>query len=201
MSRLVRGSLAASIATFVALLSHVSGGGAVPSWIGVVVPLVVSVLVCTLLAGRSLSLPRLGIAVVGSQALFHFLFVLGTFSPSAEVATGHVHHHGGAMTMTMTGSEMTIPSTAGASMWLAHAVAALVTVAALYRGERAVARLRDIALQMVTWVRRRMAALARPVFFSVPRRVRAVAVPVLPALSVLVASVSRRRGPPVTCVV
>lgn len=200
MPRLVRGSLAASIATFVALLSHVSGGGTAPSWIGILVPLVVSVLVCTALAGRSLSLTRLGVAVLGSQALFHLLFVLGTFGPSAKTGTGHAHHHDAAMSMTMETSDMTVVSTAGASMWIAHAVAALITVAALYRGERAVLRLRDVARQMVAWVRR-AAAFTIPSFVLVPRRVQAVAVSLPPALLVLFVSVSRRRGPPVARVV
>lgn len=49
-------------------------------------------MVCTLLAGRVLSLTRLSIAVVISQALFHVLFVLGT-DPGAAGATGHAHDH------------------------------------------------------------------------------------------------------------
>ena len=54
--RSLRGIAAAVFATFVALASHMIGGGALPSAMGVVVPLVLSMLVCVLLAGRRLSL-------------------------------------------------------------------------------------------------------------------------------------------------
>lgn len=196
VSRLVRGSLAAAVATFVALLSHVTAGGVVPSWIGIVVPLAISVPACTLLAGRTLSLPRLSMAVAVSQAMFHSLFVLGTFAPSATAATS-AHVHGAGMTMPMEIAAAD-PVLVGpdAAMWAAHAVAALLTVAALHRGEAATLRLADLAHRVIAWVRRRI--LIRPVFSpTVPRRMRAGSLPVLPALSVVVAASSRRRGPPV----
>ncbi len=102
--------------------------------LGIAVPWVFSFMICVLLAGRSLSLIRLSISVAVSQFLFHTLFVLGTVTPSG-VATPHVH-----------GAPLVIPATVGvpeavtadASMWLGHAIAALLTVAALHRGERLV---------------------------------------------------------------
>ena len=72
-SRALRGLIGASIATFVALLSHVAAGGAMPGWVGIALPWLLSVMVCTLLAGRALSLIRLSLAVAASQALFHCL--------------------------------------------------------------------------------------------------------------------------------
>src|SRR5690606_16871403 len=80
MTRVARGSAAATLATFVALLSHVAAGGAMPGWLGVAAPWMFSILVCVPLAGRRLSVLRVTAAVVVSQALFHVLFVLGSGS-------------------------------------------------------------------------------------------------------------------------
>ena len=74
--RTLRGILAAAGATFVALTSHLLGGGAFPTAMGIIVPLALSILVCVLLPGRRLSLARLTISVGVSQALFHLLFSL-----------------------------------------------------------------------------------------------------------------------------
>ncbi|MEV8024602.1 hypothetical protein [Microbacterium sp. NPDC080220] len=70
-SRVARGEAAASLATWAALLSHVAAGGAMPGWLGVAVPLVLSFAFCTALAGRHLSVVRLAVAVTASQLLFH----------------------------------------------------------------------------------------------------------------------------------
>ena len=52
---------------------------------GIVAPWILALAVCTLLAGRALSLVRLASSVVVSQLLFHTLFVMG--SPSASSTT------------------------------------------------------------------------------------------------------------------
>ena len=125
--RALRGTLAAVFATFVALTSHILGGGSFPTAMGVIVPLALSTLVCVLLAGHRLSLPRLTVSVGISQTLFHLLFSLFTphasGSPTASAQSGgglaallgsHSHHstshgadhesmhsmHGSAMPMT-----------------------------------------------------------------------------------------------------
>lgn len=147
----VRGFAASSLAIFVALAGHVSGGGQMPGVLGILVPWVFSFMVSVLLAGRTLSVIRLGISVAVSQFLFHMLFVLGTITPSG-VSIPHVH-----------GAPLVLPATSGipeavtadASMWLGHALAALVTVAALYRGEHLLLTLRQLAVQLVRWLRRR----------------------------------------------
>ena len=90
--RALRGTLAAVFATFVALTSHILGGGSFPTAMGVIVPLALSILVCVLLSGRHLSLPRLTVSVGISQTLFHLLFSL--FTP-----------HGSALSTTMARSD------------------------------------------------------------------------------------------------
>ncbi|MGO1539958.1 MAG: hypothetical protein ACTHW3_11405, partial [Leucobacter sp.] len=71
LPHLVRGSSAAAIATFAALFSHVIGGGAMPGLVGIAVPLLLSLMVCILLAGRKLSLTRLSISVVARACLLN----------------------------------------------------------------------------------------------------------------------------------
>ena len=103
--RALRGTLAAAFATFVALTSHILGGGSFPTAMGVIVPLALSILVCVLLSGRQLSLLRLTVSVGISQTLFHLLFSLftphGSASPStmarsdnglAALLGSHSHH-------------------------------------------------------------------------------------------------------------
>ena len=199
LPHLVRGSSAATIATFAALFSHVVGGGAMPGPIGVAVPLLLSLMVCILLAGRKLSLIRLSISVIASQALFHALFVLGTptsTSTHSQLPTGH-HHHAQQLLPVPVISDHTMTLVHGdALMWVSHLVGASITIAFLFRGERAIHHLCEVAEQFVAWVGRR---------FTVPLRLPVVAVPVrLPlqdtdlwtVISQIHASTVSRRGPP-----
>ena len=188
--RVLRGSLAAAVATFTALLFHVAGGGASPAALGVLAPLVLSTAVCTLLAGRRMSLLRLSASVTASQLLFHGLFLLGT--PSGSVTGGGHAHHGGGVQIVLDG---TTASDDGV-MTAAHALAAAVTVAALHAGERVLAALSALSRWIVVRVIR-------------PRGIVDVAAPslpapdadrVLPALGVHVPSL-RRRGPPAVALV
>lgn len=188
VSRLARGALAASVATWAALISHVAGGGQVPGWLGIAVPFVLSVAVCTALAGRRLSLIRLALAVTGSQLLFHTLFVLGAVTPTAG---GHGHH----MTLMTDAGGTTAAMGADPLMWAMHGIAAVVTVAVLHRGERAAQRLLALAADVARWVRRRilvavlaLGALDRPALASVSA--------VVPVLRSVVLRVAAGRGPP-----
>lgn len=94
-----RGAAAAGFATFVALASHVIAGGGLPTAMGVVVPLVLSTLICVLLSGRRLSLPRLTSSVLVSQSLFHLLFSvftpMGGIQGATNAAERHALHHSG----------------------------------------------------------------------------------------------------------
>ena len=156
--RALRGAGAAVFATSVALTSHVVGGGSLPAAMGVVVPLALSTLVCVLLTGRRLSLPRLSMSVLASQSLFHLLFSVftpmsGNHAPTNAVAQHALHHsdpaataammsgagHGampgmsGAMTASSTSSGM--HAHASPAMLLAHLVAAVLTIAVIYWAE------------------------------------------------------------------
>lgn len=196
--RALRGLVGASVATFVALLSHVAGGGAMPGWIGIAVPWVLSAMVCTLLAGRALSLVRLALAVALSQLLFHTLFVLGLVAPSAATAGMGTHaghgSHGAALMLTMPATTIpVVPSSA--TMWLWHGFAAVITVAALYRGERAILGLREFATALVAWATRTLASFDAPVPLSAGRT-RATGLSPRPLSAGPALSSLQRRGPP-----
>jgi hypothetical protein len=189
-SRVLQGLVAAVFSTFVALLSHVAGGGAVPGLLGILTPLVLSLPVCVALAGRRLALARLSGSVVVSQLLFHSLFVLGASSGVVASSAGAHAGHSAHVAIATTGTA----ALAGASMWGAHAFAAVVTVAALHRGGVLMSRFSDIA-RFVATVVLRVALLLAPV--------RIVAVDahipdliVAPRRAVHVVGAVSRRGPP-----
>ena len=178
-ARVARGVTAAAVATFVAAFSHWVSGGVAPSWFGVGVSLVISIMVCTMLTGRTLSTWRLAIAIGLSQFLFHALFSgLGT----PVVA----QHHMGAM-------DAAAPHLhAAPTMWLAHAVAALITVVAFRFGERAFWGVFGTARLFLA----RLLVLVIPPL-DVPRPVVAVERRFLPRDLALLLSSMRHRGPPV----
>ena len=134
-------------------MSHVAAGGAMPGWLGVAVPWVLAAMVCTVLAGRALSLWRLSIAVVLSQALFHTLFVLGTVTPGAA-STGHVH--AAAAAATPAAQATAADSAPDLAMWASHLAAAVLTIVVLHRGEAAVRRLISLAGEVVDALRLRL---------------------------------------------
>ncbi|MDQ0614783.1 hypothetical protein QF046_002424 [Microbacterium sp. W4I4] len=149
---LLRGLVGASFATFIALASHVWVGGGMPGMLGIAVPWLLSLTVCTLLAGvlagRRLSIARLSLSVLASQLLFHALFVLGSITPTGALAP-HVH---GALPLAFSGEPVLVPEDAG--MWIAHGVAAVLTIVALHRGELIVRALLAVASDLATWLRR-----------------------------------------------
>lgn len=153
-SSLLRGTSTALLATFAALLGHVSAGGQMPGAIGILVPLVLSTMVSVLLAGRRLSLTRLLLAVSASQFLFHELFVLGAITPEAGLG---VHQHGLPLALPLA---LPLPLPAGETvltapdhgMWLGHIAAAVVTALVLHRGERLLTRVVGIAGLLSTWL-------------------------------------------------
>ncbi|WP_162925004.1 hypothetical protein [Mycetocola zhujimingii] len=203
-TRVLRGLLAAALATFVAALSHTISGDAVPGIFALAVASVLAVFVCIALAGRALSPWRLAVSVVLSQLGYHLFFALapattGTVTTGA-VATGTVTtgtvttsagHHSG-MILLSTDAVTHVHATPAPAMWLGHALAAGVTIAALVRGERVLVALVD-TLRM--GVRALIIARVVPV---VGGEVRTAVdwLPVLVARHRVLLSAMRHRGPP-----
>jgi len=188
---LLRGFVGASFATFVALASHVWVGGGMPGMLGIAVPWLLSLTVCTLLAGRRLSIVRLSLSVLASQLLFHALFVLGSITPAGGL-TPHVH---GIAPVSFSGEPAIVPEDAG--MWIAHGIAAVLTIAALHRGELFTRTLMALASELAAWLRRIVPTVVlAPVESPAPRwSVRILPVPRGP-----LRAQPHRRGPPLRLV-
>lgn len=169
--RLLRGGLAATVATAVALTGHVVAGGVAPAWLGVLVPWWLSIAVCTVLAGTRFTPVRMSAAVLGSQALFHGLFMAGTpGDPEVHLVDppgrhlGHGSHHTGADALTRADLGTTpvgVHSAHGlgdlaqhgdhssAAMLLGHLLAAVLTIVLLQRGESLVLGGIDLAMMLI----------------------------------------------------
>ncbi|MDQ4215871.1 hypothetical protein [Microbacterium capsulatum] len=159
--RTFRGLIAALVATFVASVSHALADGAPAPLLGVVLALVFAAPVCVALAGRRLSWTRLSIAVALSQFAFHGLMLVGVGAGSGSLASvpgGHLH--GAEMVKALGATALPAgalhPDHSGIGMWIAHAIAAVLTVLALGRGEQAVRALIvltgwDEAARLIAW--------------------------------------------------
>ena len=202
-ARVGRGFAAAGVATLVAALFHMAGGGLAPSALALTLSVVFSSLGSIALVGKRVAAWRLTLSVLVSQFLFHGLF---TLSPSATFsgmpADGHLH---AGMHLTLVPGSTSATSATGMTMpamifgdnpwmWLSHAAAALLTIAALLHGERtllAVARFAFFILERL--VDRVSAVRAQPL------RLLATALadaPVGPRRLDPVLDGRRRRGPP-----
>lgn len=196
-ARFFRGWLAAAFATFIAALSHTLGGGGTPGLLAVVVSLAFAGIICISLTGPTSSLWRTSASVVGTQLVFHGLFALtGASGPgSATLVQQHpsgAHAHTLSLSVVETGSSMPV-HTAGAGMWLAHALAAVVTVLALRFGEQALRTLFENARLVIRRLVPRLAAAVAP---AAPRRSVNAAPVVTPSPCDVLISPLRHRGPP-----
>jgi hypothetical protein len=135
-ARLVRGVLCAALAIFLAGSSHALAGGVAPV-LAVLLSFPLGALVCVVLAGRQLSLPRVVLGVGVSQVVFHILFDFFTAMPSAMVVSaGHQHDEIPAIPLspTASGTESSLGG-ADAGMIASHLIAGLLTVALVRHGE------------------------------------------------------------------
>ncbi|MEO7122559.1 MAG: hypothetical protein ABI400_05485 [Lacisediminihabitans sp.] len=187
-ARVARGLVAAVISLFSAASFHIIAGGRTPTILALLSCLVVSTFVCVALSGKKLSLPKLSTAVAVSQFLFHSVFSLWTTNPLSSGVAGRVHDH-----LLVFIPQALSPVAAESSMWLAHAIAAVATIAALSRGEAAFWSLLTTAR---LWVGTIFAKLA----LVIPARTPRPASPVLRVLRrrelLLLFSSLHHRGPP-----
>ncbi|WP_345752436.1 hypothetical protein [Microbacterium rhizophilus] len=178
--RVLRGAVAAVVATLLAATSHTIAGGPAPA------PLLVALMIALLtpvaggLIGPRPHLPRLATAVIVSQAAFHAAFQLLGSPAGARIAEHHGH---GATPLPLLAAA---PESAG--MYTGHAVAALLTVVLLWRGERIVRAIARGSLAVL----RRIDAPRTPLSAAMPAPQVLVARPVVARLL----SPVSRRGPP-----
>jgi hypothetical protein len=201
-ARFMRGWVAASFSTFVAALSHTLGGGAAPGVLAVIVSLAFAGMVCVALSGRTLSWSRVAASVIVSQLIFHGLFSLGAaggaLSADATARASLSAHHHAALDLAQ---GVTGPTGAhganhdGAGMWIAHGIAALVTILALCYGEAAFWG----TLATARLVIRRVVTIAAAITPPAPaRRIPSPGLVFVAREPALVFSVMRHRGPPLS---
>ncbi|WP_087011165.1 hypothetical protein [Leucobacter sp. 7(1)] len=188
--RVLRGAAAALVATLLAAASHGIAGGVV-TWASVAATVVFTLPLCVALAGRVGSLWRLSIAVSASQFVYHWTFAgLGLTSGAAADAPMVSPHAAHLAALESFAPDLASAGAADASMWFWHAVAAVLTITLLARGERAVMALGRTLLRAlpVTLVR-------LPV--PVPRPTPCLTSPRIPLQDrLLAASAITLRGPP-----
>ncbi|MGO2747433.1 hypothetical protein [Microbacterium sp.] len=180
--RLLRGAAASTVATIIAAVSHTIGGGIAPHPLLILALSVFLTPLAALLVGSRPSLLRLGGAVLLSQAVFHALFVAlnATVTPTIASA-GHQH------VLSLGTASGTVAADSG--MLGAHVIAAVFTIALLWRGE---SMLRAIGRWVRAVLRARMPhpQVAWPAPPSVSRTARLI-------IQIIRVGDISRRGPPV----
>ena len=190
-ARTARGALFAFVSTVLAAASHSLAGGTM-TFQAVLITAVVVLPLCVALSGRVASLWRVSLAVGLSQFFYHWVFAgIGATSglpPQGTPVGAHAAH--------LASLERFVPSvvesgSAGALMWTLHGVAAIVSIALITRGERAILALRHT-------IRR-----ALPRQFALPLDCRQLLAPISREVSALndqlrAFSARMLRGPPVS---
>ena len=136
--RVARGAAGALMATVLAAVSHAAAGGEITA-VALLATALFALPLCVALAGRMGSLWRLTLAVSISQFVYHWSFA------GLGVATGPVTSGGiaeGPHAAHLAQMQQFVPAlvdagSAGAVMWASHGVSAILTIALMYRGERA----------------------------------------------------------------
>ncbi len=187
--RALRGTIAASVSTFVAAASHSVADGQAASLFAVCVALTASVFVCIALVGRDLSRSRLSVAVLLSQLAYHGMFAFAPPGGTVERADG-LGPHAAHVAATVEVHAQTAVHHHGAGMWSAHVIAALVTIAALVKGETVVRSLFETLRVAV------VALLLRPVPVVIGRIARVAADGGVARLVSVDLSSRPDRGPP-----
>ena len=195
-ARAVRGTVAAGTAVLIAGTAHtLSGGGAPPAWLMVGIAILAAPL-CMLLVGRRASRRGLAAAVAAAQLALHAAFAaVGSAAPTAPTAptaggahdamAAHAAHTHLLPFLTNTASAL---DPAASLMTLGHAVAALITFAALAWGERLLAAVARGILRVL-----RPARAPRP---ARPASAPALFLPRHTAAEALFLHSVTRRGPP-----
>lgn len=140
---MARGWLVGAFATGVAAVSHTLAGGYRPDPLGLIVAAAFAGMLGTIAIGRRPSLLRLTIAVTGAQLGFHLLFASLTAPgvPHAEdlpATTAAMPGMQGMAVVAPSGTMDHLGHMASPSMWVAHAIAGVLTILFLRRAETAV---------------------------------------------------------------
>lgn len=187
--RVVRGSTAAAVATLLAATSHTVGGGGAPSLVLVGTLAILVTPIAIAMIGTALSAWRVGVTVLAAQVLFHAAFAMTAgVGAAGDVSTGTTGGHAHHVVLSLDASSATV-LLPDAVMTLSHTAAALLTMAALYCGER-----------MLRGLGRGIRSIFARAQLVAPRAIPAVRPVLTPTARILVArtvlSDVSRRGPP-----
>ncbi len=191
IARGLRGAVAGSVTTTLALAFHLLGGGTMPSAIAILGSVGGTIWISIMIGRRRISLPLLVAAVAASQILLHTIFTVSTADGSLDGTGAHAGHGSGDALHLLVGHD-------GHAMWWAHALAGLITVLALHRGERILLRLAELTAVVIRTILR--IALVAPVSPSA-RRTPTAGRPVPPRLARHRGTVAVLRGPPTASVI
>jgi len=184
LARALRGTIAGSVTTTLALAFHLAGGGALPSALAVLGSFGGAIWVSILIGRRRRSLPLLIAGIAASQALLHTIFSASTAGAAID-GTGHAGHGAGPLQLVVDHD--------GSAMWWAHLVAGVLTVAALRRGEHILRRLAELARLVIGAILRiAFVVSVAPSVRRLPRPSRRVAI----VRSAHPGAVPALRGPP-----
>lgn len=184
---LLRGWSLATLCVAAGAGSHAVVSGHAPGPAALAVAWALTGLVCVLLAGRGLARTPVAAGVLAAQAALHWLMAHGAHAQLAGSAGGHAGHD-------VVLSPPTAPSSGAEPAMLAgHLLAALLTYAAIRRGEAAVAAFVRCAGVAVRWL---AGPAARPVAVPLPRPLPVRSFP-RPVHALPLPGAAPVRGPPV----
>jgi len=186
-ARFARGWAVALFSTLVAAGSHVAAGGGMPHLASLALALAFAGIVSIALTARRLSTARTAVSVVVSQAVFHGLFA--TIGGANGTVTGDGHHRGIVIAAGASAAAVTL----SLGMLLAHAVAAVLTIAALRGAGSVFWGLADLVARFVRTLL--PDASPAPIATAAPRH--PVSRADAPSFALLLVSSLRYRGPPV----
>lgn len=150
-ARTARGFVLAGFAVLIAAVSHMLAGGNTPTILALGATMVVALPLAVALAGKRYGIVRSGVAVGATQGLFHWLFVwVGSPDVAILQSGGSMPSHAEHLGVVAGGlPALSDPVTAGVAMWASHAVAAVLTVLMLRRGEAALVTLRHVLVKFL----------------------------------------------------
>lgn len=143
-TQLARGAATATVALFLAALSHGIAGREAPGGVGLALAAIVALAASVAFVGRRSTPVRTALAVVASQGAFHVLFGVGAAGGARLVMSSTDHHH--AVTV-IEGTATAHAAHTDAPMLVGHAIAAVLTIVYLLALEAAVWRSLAIAVR------------------------------------------------------
>lgn len=144
-TQLARGAASASVALFLAALSHGVADREAPGGVGLVLAAMVALAASVAFVGRRTTPVRTALAVIVSQGAFHVLFGVGAGGGGARLVVSGTGHH-----QTVTVLEGTATAHAAhtdSPMLVGHAIAAVLTIVYLLAVEAAAWRSLAIVLR------------------------------------------------------